>query len=166
MMRKNNSGAITRFASFFSVCLLLVVSTSAASRDLRSGNPSREGMSAERLEKVAAHMNARVDKGIMVGGQGMIARNGRIVYNQTYGMADREQGRSMEEDAIYRIYSMTKPITAVALMMLYEEGHFFLNDPIAMYIPELADLKVAVSTADAQAGAISDGTISTGGRCR
>lgn len=163
MNRSHNPAVLRRAVPFVSLCLLLILSVSATSQDLRSGNPSREGISAERLQRITDHMNARVDKGIMVGGQGVIARNGRVVYNKTYGMADREQARLMEEDAIYRIYSMTKPITAVALMMLYEEGHFFLNDPVAMYIPELGDLKVAVSTADSQAGAVSDGTTSTGG---
>ena len=78
---------------------------------------------------------------------GVIARNGKIIYQQSYGMADRETGRVMEDDAIYRIYSMSKPITGVALMMLYEEGKFRLNDPIAMYMPEFANLQVATSTA-------------------
>jgi CubicO group peptidase (beta-lactamase class C family) len=96
----------------------------------------------------------------MVGGMGLIARNGKIVYSQTYGQADRETERAMETDAIYRIYSMTKPITGVALMMLYEEGKFRLNDPVAMYIPELANLEVALSTAGT--GVVSDGTVSRG----
>ena len=73
-------------------------------------------------------------------------------------MADRETGRVMEDDAIYRIYSMSKPITGVALMMLYEEGKFRLNDPIAMYMPEFANLQVATSTAGTNI--VSDGTTS------
>ncbi|MEQ8692949.1 MAG: serine hydrolase domain-containing protein, partial [Pseudomonadales bacterium] len=93
---------------------------------------------------------------------GVIARNGRVIYSETYGLADREANRAMTEDAIYRIYSMTKPITALAVMMLYEEGHFFLNDPVARYIPELANLEVALSTADGNTGIISDGTQSRG----
>ena len=86
-------------------------------------------------------MDAKVSDGTMVGGMGVIARNGKIVYSQTYGQADREAKRAMEADAIYRIYSMTKPVTGVALMMLYEEGKFRLNDPVAMYIPELAKFR-------------------------
>jgi CubicO group peptidase (beta-lactamase class C family) len=103
-------------------------------------------------------MNAKVEDGTMVGGMGVIARNGKVVYSQTYGQADREAGRAMEEDAIYRIYSMTKPVTSVALMMLYEEGKFRLNDPVARYLPELANLEVALSTAGT--GMVSDGTVS------
>ena len=85
-------------------------------------------------------MNRKVADGTMVGG--LIARGGKVIYEQTYGMADREAERVMEEDAIYRIYSMTKPITGVALMILYEEGNFRLNDPIAMYMPEFPTSKL------------------------
>jgi CubicO group peptidase (beta-lactamase class C family) len=150
------------FIRLLSISLLLVLATSASARDLKSGSPKREGMSEQRLERIEQHMNAQVDKGIMVGGLGMISRNGKIVYQQTWGMSDREKATPMTEDAIFRIYSMTKPITGVALMMLYEEGKFFLNDPVAKYIPELANLQVAVSTADGNTGVISDGTSSEG----
>ena len=71
----------------------------------------------------------------MVGGMAVIARNGRIAYTETWGMKDREAGEAMTEDALFRIYSMSKPITGVALMMLYEEGKFFLNDPVAQVPP-------------------------------
>jgi CubicO group peptidase (beta-lactamase class C family) len=105
-------------------------------------------------------MNKAVKDGVMVGGLGMIARNGKIIYNETYGLSDREANKPMKEDALFRIYSMSKPITSVALMMLYEEGRLFLNDPVAKYIPELANLSVAASTADGQTNAVSDGTTS------
>ncbi len=145
-----------------SLVLLALFATSASARDLRTGTPSREGLSSQRLERITTHMNQAVTNGIMVGGLGMIARNGKIVYQQTYGLSDREAGTAMTDDAIFRIYSMSKPITAVALMMLYEEGRFFLNDPLAKYLPELADLEVAVSTAGGGSGVISDGTSSRG----
>ena len=140
--------------------VLAVLSWSTVAKELPSIKPERVGVSSERLAKLTSLMQARVDDGTMVGGLGMIARNGKIVYRETYGQADREAGRAMEEDAIFRIYSMSKPITAVALMMLYEEGKFFLNDPIARYIPELANLEVALSTAGGETGIVSDGTTS------
>jgi CubicO group peptidase (beta-lactamase class C family) len=93
-------------------------------------------------------MNQAVADGIMVGGLGMIAREGRLAYSQAWGLRDREAGAPMTEDTLFRIYSMTKPITAVALMTLYEEGRFFLDDSVGKYLPELADLVVARSTAD------------------
>ncbi len=140
--------------------LLAAVSSASIAKELPEAKPERVGMSSDRLQKLTELMNTRVEDGTMVGGLGMIARNGRVIYTQTYGQADREAARPMQEDAIFRIYSMTKPITAVALMMLYEEGKFLLNDPVARYIPELADLEVALSTADGDTGIVSDGTTS------
>ena len=140
------------------LAVMLVVAPASA-KEMNSTKPERQGFSSERLEKLTQLMNAKVEDGTMVGGMGMIARNGKIIYSQTYGQADREAGKAMTDDAIYRIYSMSKPITGVALMMLYEEGKFRLNDPIAMYIPEMANLQVALSTAGT--GIVSDGTTST-----
>ncbi len=140
--------------------LLALVGLNVEARELPVVKPEREGFSAERLERLSDFMDGRVEDGTMVGGLGMIARNGRVVYLDTYGEADREAGKAMTEDALFRIYSMTKPITGVAVLMLYEEGKFFLNDPVARYLPELADLEVALSTADGQTGIVSDGTTS------
>ncbi len=142
--------------------LLAGMAASAAAQELSKVRPEREGFSSERLAKLTEHMNERVADGTMVGGLGLIARNGRIVYSETYGQADREEGRAMTDDALFRIYSMTKPITALAVMMLYEDGAFFLNDPVAKYIPQLADLQVAASTAGSDTGIVSDGTQSLG----
>ena len=141
------------------VLAVMLVVAPASAKEMSSTKPERQGFSSERLEKLTQLMNAKVEDGTMVGGMGVIARNGKIIYSQTYGQADREAGKAMTDDAIYRIYSMTKPITGVALMMLYEEGKFRLNDPIAMYIPEMANLQVALSTAGT--GIVSDGTTST-----
>ncbi len=139
--------------------LLLVPFTDALARALPETRPDRVGLDPERLERIDEHMLQAVDDGVMVGGLAMIARNGRVAYSQTWGEKDREAGRAMTEDTIFRIYSMSKPITGVALMMLYEEGKFFLNDPVAKYIPELADLQVALSTADGRnTRIVSDGT--------
>ena len=137
---------------------VMLICFSLVAKEIPLSKPERQGFSSERLNKITEHMNAKVEDGTMVGGMGLIARNGKIVYQQTYGFADRDAGRVMEDDAIYRIYSMTKPITAVALMILYEEGKYRLNDPIAWYIPEMADLEVALSTAGTNM--ISDGTTS------
>lgn len=126
-------------------------------------SPESEGLSTERLGRIAKHMNKAVESGEMVGGLGLLARNGSIVYLQGYGDADRQPLRPISEDTLFRIYSMSKPITSVAVLMLYEEGHFALNDPIARYLPELAGLRVAVSTGDGAAPGpdehgVSDGT--------
>ncbi|MCB1683164.1 MAG: serine hydrolase domain-containing protein [Pseudomonadales bacterium] len=138
--------------------VLVTVTFAAAARPLPETKPERVGLSSERLERLSAHMADAVADGTMVGGLAMIARNGRIAYVQSWGDRDREAGLPMTRDTIFRIYSMSKPITAVALMMLYEEGRFFLNDPVAKYIPELANLQVAVSTADGDIRMTSNGT--------
>ena len=144
-------------------CLLMMsVSGLVWADEIPQTKPEREGFSSERLDNITQFMNEKVEEGVMVGGMGLIARNGRIVYSEVYGQADREAQVPMADDTIHRIYSMTKPITALALMMLYEEGRFFLNDPVALYIPELANLQVAQSTADGDTGIVSDGTLSIG----
>lgn len=99
-----------------------------------------QDFSPARLERIGARMQEAVDAGLMVGGQALIARRGQLVYSEVWGQADREKNTPMAEDALYRIYSMTKPITSVALLMLYEEGHFLLNDPVETYLPEFAGL--------------------------
>ena len=104
----------SRLIPLLFVSLSLLVSVAAAARDLPGGNPKREGLSPQRLERISSHMNQAVADGIMVGGLGMIARNGKIVYRETWGLSDREANMPMREDAIFRIYSMTKPITAAA----------------------------------------------------
>ncbi len=153
-MKLKSRSAVT----FIIFAAVLTCSFSVTARELRSIKPERAGISQERLDRITDHMNQAVKDGTMVGGLGMIARNGKVVYTETYGLADREENQPMTEDAIFRIYSMSKPITGVALMILYEEGKFFLNDPVARYIPELANLEVAISTADGNTKVASDGT--------
>ncbi len=136
------------FAAVVVCCLLLCTGSAVLARDLPQAKPAREGMSAERLDRLSRYMQQAVNDGTMVGGLGLIARHGHVVYEETYGQADRNPPRPMTNDTIFRIYSMSKPITSLAVLMLYEEGRFFLDDPVARYLPELADLQVAVSTAD------------------
>ena len=101
------------------------------------------GMSAERLERVDRVMRAYVDRREVAGVVSLVARRGKVVHFSTFGSRDAEAGAPMTHDAIFRIASMTKPIASVALMMLYEEGHFQLRDPIAKWLPEFADMQVA-----------------------
>ena len=100
--------------------VLLALVSILSAKEIPTSKPERLGFSSDRLDNITEFMNRKVADGTMVGGMGLIARGGKVIYEQTYGMADREAERVMEEDAIYRIYSMTKPITGVALMILYE----------------------------------------------
>ena len=93
------------------------------------------GFSSDRLERMQTKAESYVDEGKTAGVLTMIARKGEVIHFETHGMRDIEARLPMEYDTIFRIYSMTKPITSVAVMMLYEEGHFQLDDPIHVYIP-------------------------------
>lgn len=108
--------------------------------------PTQAGLSAERLERITEHLNKHyVAPGKIAGCQALVARHGHVAYFQSLGNMDRERARPMADDTIFRIYSMSKPITSVALMTLYEQGHFQLNDPVHKVIPEWRDHRVWVS---------------------
>lgn len=101
-----------------------------------------QGFDGARLGRLDGVLHRYVDDGKLPGVQTVVSRHGEVVHRDCYGWRDVDAGRAVEPDTIYRIYSMTKPITSVALMMLYEEGHFLLENPVARWIPELADLRV------------------------
>ena len=104
--------------------------------------PESVGLSTSRLSSIDDWMQHQVDREKLPGLSVLIHRRDRAAFFGTTGMMDREAGKPVTEDTIFRIYSMTKPITSVAVMMLYEEGRFQLDDPIAKYIPELDNMKV------------------------
>ncbi|WP_431914206.1 serine hydrolase domain-containing protein [Micromonospora carbonacea] len=105
-------------------------------------DPDRIGFDPARLARIDEHFGRYVDDGRLAGWQIVVTRRGEIAHSATYGMRDREAGLPVEPDTIWRIYSMTKPITSVAAMMLWEEGRFELTDPIARWLPEFADVRV------------------------
>lgn len=106
--------------------------------------PEEVGLSSERLSRIGEFALAEMEKGRIAGAVSLVARRGHIVYFESAGKADIEEGRAMREDSIFRIASMTKPIVSLAVMMLHEEGRFLLDDPISRFIPELGKLRVAV----------------------
>lgn len=111
-------------------------------RDLATSKPEDVGVSSERLQRLDAGMQAMVDDGKLAGVVTMLARHGKVVHANAVGKLDASKDDAVELDSIFRIYSMTKPIVGVALMMLHEEGKWQLNDPVSKYIPAFADLKV------------------------
>ncbi|HUP23978.1 MAG TPA: serine hydrolase domain-containing protein [Thermoanaerobaculia bacterium] len=130
-------------------CLAGLPAAAAANRgedaaSLPRARPEEVGMSSERLARLDAAMQAYVDRGEVAGVVTVVARRGKVVHLAAHGHRDREAAAPMTGDTIFRIASMTKPIASVALMMLWEEGRFQLRDPIAKYLPELAEPKVAV----------------------
>jgi len=106
-------------------------------------SPSSVGFSAERLNRIDPALQAEIDAGHYAGLSVMVARHGKLVKSGFYGYQTLEGREPLREDAIYRIASMTKPIIAVAMLLLYEEGKWQLDDPVTKFIPEFADLKVS-----------------------
>jgi CubicO group peptidase (beta-lactamase class C family) len=104
------------------------------------------GLLTDRLHRITTHLQDHyITPGKLVGCQTLVAQHGQVAYSSALGRMDRERNMPMREDTIFRIYSMTKPITSVALMSLYEQGHFQLNDPVSKFIPEWQDQRVYVS---------------------
>jgi len=109
-------------------------------------NPRKAGFAPDRLERITAHLDKHyIQTGKIAGCQTLVARHGHVAYFRSLGLMDRERGKPMADDTIFRIYSMTKPITSVALMTLYEQGLFQLNDPVARVIPSWRNQQVYVS---------------------
>ena len=113
----------------------------------QAGHPAEIGLSPERLERISATLRNDVERRLIPGAVMAIARGGRIGYAEAFGWRDREAGAPMTSDAIFRIASMTKPITSVAAMMLAEEGSFEIAAPVAEYLPESRSSRSASSAA-------------------
>src|ERR1700712_2725318 len=105
-------------------------------------SPEAVGMSSDRLARIRPVMESYVNEGGVCGITPLISRRGRVVHAEQVGFRDREAGRPMTADAIFRIYSMTKPIVSTALMMLHEEGRFQLEHPVSQYLPAFGSTKV------------------------
>jgi CubicO group peptidase (beta-lactamase class C family) len=117
-----------------------------------SVTPEAAGLSRERLTRIRARMEKHVVAGKMAGGIGLIERRGHIGFFESWGNGDKEAGAPMRTDAIFRVFSMTKAVTGVAAMMLFEEGAFALADPVHNFLPEFRQLHVAVESTDPVTG--------------
>jgi CubicO group peptidase (beta-lactamase class C family) len=108
-------------------------------------SPGEAGFSAERLERINTGMQRYIDRKLIAGIVTLVARRGRVVHFEKIGLQDIEANKPIQFDTIFRIYSMTKPITSAALMMLYEQGLFHLYDPVSTFIPQFEEAKVFVT---------------------
>ena len=115
---------------------------------LAMSTPESVGMDSARLDRITQVMQGYVDEGLLAGVVTMVARDNKLVHFESVGYRDLEAQAAMSNDALFRIYSMSKPITGVALMILYEEGKFRLADPVEKYLPEFEDLQVFAGTDD------------------
>jgi len=139
--------AITRF-----VVVVLVACTSVGAQGLPTAPAEEVGMSSQRLARIDDFVERHIKAHHFAGAVTLVARRGKVVQFRAYGMQDIAAGVPMAKDSIFRIYSMTKPVTSVAVMMLFEEGRFLLGDPVSKYLPEFEGIEVGVEEIDETTG--------------
>jgi CubicO group peptidase (beta-lactamase class C family) len=140
---------IRRKAKAVVLVLIATLAVGASAQQLATVAPEQVGLSSDRFSRLDQFMQTYVDENKLAGIVMLIARHGKIAHLSTLGKMRLETGAAMQTDSIFRLHSMTKPITSVALLMLYEEGRFQLTDQLEMYIPAFRDLKVFSGLDDA-----------------
>jgi CubicO group peptidase (beta-lactamase class C family) len=125
--------------------LISILAATLTAADLPTAKPEDVGMSSERMHRIHDAIQRHIDAGEISGAVTLVARRGRLVHLEAHGLMDIESKRPMEKDAIFRIASMSKPVTGVAVMMMLEEGKLHLNDPVSKYLPEFKNAKVAIA---------------------
>ena len=136
------------------ISLLLIASLAVPSIAQEWANPEKVGMSAERLSRIGPFLQTYVDEEAVAGASAMVVRRGSIVYREDVGYQDKASGITLTDSTLFRIYSMSKPITSVAILMLYEEGRFLLGDPVSRFIPDFGDLTVYDADAPSRRAAL------------
>lgn len=143
-----------RLAGAVSAVALAALATGPVlAADVPMAAPAEAGFTASGVGALKAEMQALVDQKKLAGAVTLLARQGKVVHYEAYGVQDVATGQPTELDTIYRIASMTKPVTGVAMMILWEEGRWSLDDPVAKHVPEFADLQVAVADGETEAQA-------------
>ena len=132
------------------VSIALWAAAAAWAQGLPAAAPESVGMSAQRLARIADAFKKEIDQGKLPGAVFLVARKGKLVYSEAIGFQDKEAGKPIAKDSIFRIYSMTKPLVSVAAMMLVEDGRIQLTDPVSKYLPALKSMNVSVAKADAE----------------
>jgi CubicO group peptidase (beta-lactamase class C family) len=133
-----------RVATFLLIAVIGIASARAQMILPFAAAPEEVGLSSERLARLEAITEDHIKYGVLPGAVMLVARHGKIAWFKTLGYRDRDRGDAMRPDAIFRLYSMTKPIVTVAAMMLVEEGRMQITDPVEMYLPEIGKMKVGV----------------------
>lgn len=133
-----------KFITCFIALAVLSAATVMAQGLPKAESPEKVGMSAERLARLTSNLKAHVDEGLVPGAVGIVLRKGKVAYYDAIGFRDRDKKTEMTKDSIFRIYSMSKIITSLGVMMLVEEGKLTLVDPVSKFLPELKDMKVGV----------------------
>ena len=141
------------------VLALVVAVPLAAAGELPTAKPKEVGLDADKLQQAHDAVQALIDKKEMAGAVVAVARKGKVVVSEALGESEAGSGKPMKTDAIFRIYSMTKPITTVAAMILVDEGKIGLDDPVAKYLPEFKDRRVHTGQGDDTVGAKREVTV-------
>jgi CubicO group peptidase (beta-lactamase class C family) len=137
-----------RIVSAFIYVVAVAAASAAWAQSLAPAKPEEVGLSSQRLERVGQFFKQEVDQGRIPGVVIAVARKGRLAYYEAYGFRDKPGEAQMPKDAVFRIYSMTKPLVSVAAMILVEDGRLQLTDPVAKYLPAFANLQVSAPKAD------------------
>jgi len=139
-------------SSLTCLACLAVAGLSLHAASVTTAKPEEVGLSSERLGRIREAVQRHIDAGAISGAVTLVARNGKIAHHEAHGLMDIESKRPMPKDGVFRLASMSKPVTAVAVMMMVEEGKVRLNDPVSRFIPEFRSMKVAVARPGARGG--------------
>jgi CubicO group peptidase (beta-lactamase class C family) len=146
LKKKHLTNNIMKKVLFLQMILVMLLALSCSEKksnqELTVGTPGSVQVSAERLNRIDSMIIQSIEDKWIAGATGLIARDGKIIYNRAFGVSDIENRTPMQTDAIFRIASQTKAIVSIGLMMLFEEGKFLLDDPVSKYIPEFANPQV------------------------
>ena len=134
------------YARLAATALLALLPVALAAQTLPSASPEQVGLSSERLAKIAGVFKKEIDEGKIPGAVIVIARKGKLAYFESFGYRDKASGAPMGKDAVFRIYSMSKPLVSIAAMILVEDGRMQLTDPISKFLPQFAKPQVSVAT--------------------
>ena len=143
-MRENHFLTLNRALNGAMLAAVLLTSSSVFAAEIAS--PESVGMSSAALNSATARLQKHIDDGDIAGVVAAVARDGKLVYQVALGKLDRERDADMQEDALFRIYSMSREITSVAALRLFEEGAFNFDDPVSKYLPEFSDQRVLLNS--------------------
>src|SRR5215211_9053650 len=152
---------VVRGAAFASAFVLFAPAVWAdASPPLSQAAAEQVGMSKQKLDRIRPALQQEIDQGNLPGAVVMVARKGKLVYADALGFQDKAESKPMGLDAVFRIYSMTKPLVSVAAMMLVEDGKVQLTDPVSKFLPAFKGQRVSIARTDAEFARVTYGNVS------
>src|SRR5262245_65975947 len=160
MLRAVLLGAVLLGGVLLAAFVLPAIAFEAGLR-LAQGPAEQVGISAKKLERIREALKSEIDQDKLPGTVVMVARKGQLVYADAVGFQDKNAGKAMALDSVFRIYSMTKPLVSVAAMMLVEDGKIQLTDPVAKFLPAFKGQRVSVARADAEFARLSYTTVAS-----